>query len=89
MFFGLVVVWLFLAIGFLTGATHRWLRARGIARQPAAVVQALVIALVFTALWVLADPAQTPIGQLWVFWIWQFLVAYGAVLLRLRWMRPS
>ena len=85
----LLVVWLVVIVGFWTGAMHRWLRARDVGRQFAVVIQAVVLAFLFTGLWVASDPARTAPEQLGLLLLWQFLVAYGAVLLRLRWMRQS
>ena len=82
-----VLVWLLLIVGFWTGASHRWLRARGLARQPAAVIEAILLGTVFFAIWVLSDVARTPADQQWWYWIWQVLAAYAGVLLRLRLLR--
>ena len=43
----LVVVWLLVVISFWTGATHRWLLGRGLMRQVAIVIQAVVLSLSF------------------------------------------
>jgi hypothetical protein len=85
----LVVVWLLVVIAFWTGATHRWLQGRGLTRQVAMVIQAVVLSLSFTALWVSTDPALMRTDQLWLFWIWLFIVAYGGVLIWVRWIRPT
>ena len=84
----LVVVWLLVVISFWTGATHRWLLGRGLMRQVAIVIQAVVLSLSFTALWVSTDQALVRTDQLWLFWIWFFFVAYGGVLIWVRWIRP-
>ena len=85
----LVVVWLLLLISFLKGATHRWLRGRGLPRQGAIVIEAVVLSLIFTALWVSTDQPLVRTGPLWLFWIWFFFVAYGGVLIWIRWIRPQ
>lgn len=68
---------------------HRWLRTRGLGRQMAVILQASAFAFLFSALWVAFNPTATAPAQLAIFWVWQFLVAYAAVLLRVRRMRPS
>jgi len=85
----LVVVWLLLLISFWKGATHRWLRKRGLPRQGAIVIEAVVLSLSFTALWVATDQALVRTGPLWLFWIWFFFAAYGGVLIWTRWIRPQ
>jgi hypothetical protein len=84
----LAVVWLLVVIAFLTGATHRWLQDRGLTRHVAILIQAVVLSLSFTVLWVSTGPALVPTDQLWLFWIWLFIVAYGSVLIWVRWIRP-
>jgi len=83
----LVVVWLLLGISFWKGATHRWLRDRGLPRHGAILIEAVVLSLSFTALWVSTDQALVRTDQLWLFWIWFFFVAYGGVLIWMRWIR--
>lgn len=85
----LVVVWLLLVIAFWTGTTHRWLQDRGLRRQGAIVIQAVVLSLIFTALWVSTDAAMVRTDQLWLLWIWFFVMAYGGVLIWVRWIRPQ
>jgi hypothetical protein len=57
-------------------------------RQVAIVIQAVVLSLSFTALWVSTDQALVRTDRLWLFWIWFFFVAYGGVLIWVRWIRP-
>jgi len=90
MFFVAWLMSVLLSILVLTGRPHRWLRARGLGRHPAALVQALVLAGSWVLAWASFDPRlDTPLNDLAVMFVYIFLLIYGGVLLRLRSMRLS
>jgi uncharacterized membrane protein YphA (DoxX/SURF4 family) len=88
MFFWLWLMWLVLSILVFTGKVHRWLRAKGLGRHPAALAQALILAGSWMLVWGSFGPSNTP-QDLAMMFGYIFLLLYGSILLRLRWLRLS
>jgi hypothetical protein len=84
------LMWMLLGLLAFTGRPHRWLRAQGLGRHPSALAQALVLAALWVFVWVSFEPSLNyPLDQLALIFAFTFLLLYGSILLRLRWMHAS
>jgi hypothetical protein len=88
--FWLWFLWMTLAILVWIRKPYRWLRGHGLARHPAALLQALVLAGVWVAVWDSFAPSlRTPLDQLALMFTFTALVTYAGILLRVRSIRAA